>query len=532
MHHQKLDDDGLASSYLTLTALLPLGMYWMYRSFYPEKSFACSCNNCSRKKPKRKTGLLVLQGIYWAVIAVLLKNILTIKIKSKAVDFDPYAILGVSSESSLPEIKKSFRKILKSYRAKLNTTETKEEAEKGMKNLNKAFNILKDPESLSRWMRDDGTRELMIALPSALLQFSTPLLLVYTFVLAVAVPLYFFRKQHAFKRTSFSGSDYHSNEMFLEQVEGCSDLPQIAIQHILVIMGRSVEFSTRVWRSELRAGLVKELEMDYAFPVMVDSPGYLYILEYLFRKLDNDEDREFVWSSILKLIESYMKIALARRKTRVFEALVTLQKMVHQAVFHPEYYRLQYPFVTFDSIYSMNAVEAEGQSPGKKHANTKSDSQFLTEVLSSSKLKISLNVLNSIPRVSIKEFVAYTLNTETNDESSFEKDFDKIIKREGDSFMVEKNAVPTIQLKLVSNGFYPICHTPFCSEPLRNKWIVYHKINDKIQNSIVILDAFEGTKKIKLSLPSVSTKDHVKVYVSSNGYFGNDVSSSLTIKSY
>lgn len=531
MHHQKLDDDGLASSYLMLTALLPLGVYWICKTFSPERFFACSCDNCLRRKPRHKTGKMVLQGIYWLVVAVLLKNILTIQIKSKTADFDPYAILGVTPESTLAEIKKNFRKILKSYKVKLNTTETKREAEEAVKSLNKAFNILKDPESLNKWMRDDGTKELLIALPSVLLQFSTPLLLAYILLLAVAVPLYFFRKQRTFKRTSFSGSDYRSNEMFLEQIEGCSELPQIAIQHILVIMGRSIEFSTRVWRNELRPDLVRELEMDYAFPVVAEDPGYLYILEYLFRKLDDDEDRKFVWSSSLKLIESYMKIALAKRKTRVFEALITLQKMMHQAVFHPEYYQLQYPFVTFDSIYEMSVIKAGSESSARRHADPKPDSQFLMDVLNGSKLKVSLGVLNSVPKVSIEELVAYTLNTETSDETSFERGLDKIIRREGEFFVVEKNAVPTIQLKLVSNGLYPICHTPFSSEPLQNRWIIYHKINDKIQNGTVVLDEFEGTKKIKMNLPFVSTKDHVKVYISSNGYFGNDTMSSITIKS-
>lgn len=525
MHHQRLDDDGLASSYLMLTALLPLGVYWVYRAFVSEKFFVCSCENCLRRTPRRKVSLMFLQGVYWLLVAILVKNILTIQIKRKTVDFDPYAILKVSPESSLPEIKKSFRRILKSYKPKLNIKETKDEAEEVIKSLNKAFNILKDPESLSKWMRDDGTRELMIALPSALLRYSTSMLLAYILILAVAVPSYFFGKQRTFRRTSLSGSDYRSNEMFLEQIDCCSELPQIAIQHVLVVMGRSSEFSTRMWRSKLRSGLSRELEMEYALPIMADDPGYLYILEYLFRKLDNEEDRGFVCSSSLNLIESYMKIALAKERSKIFEVLITVQKMMHQAVFHPEYYKLQYPFVTFDAVYETNASKPEecsGAGP---------DSEFLASTLSGSRLKTSLNVLNSIPRVSM-ELAVYTLNTEIKDEAHFEKDFEKIVKKEGDFFMVEKNAVPTLQLSLCSKGSHPICHTPFSSRPLRNKWIIYHKINDRIQSSIVVLDEFEGTKKVKLSLPFVNTKDHVKVYVSSNGYFGNDAISALTIKSY
>lgn len=553
MHQQNLDEDGLASSYLILTAMLPLAIFLLYRTFKKKSSFSCNCINCrkARQKPtKAKTMAFlansIFQGLLWIIIAMLVKNILTLKIKRKALEFDPYKILNVSSEASLPEIKRTFRKKIKAFKNELSKTSGKEKIEESIRSLNNAFNLLKDPVALSSWMNDTSSKEMLIALPSWLLNFTAPLLFVYIFVFAIAFPAYFFHKQIQLRHLSFSGCNYCSNEIFLNKIDSVSELPQITLQNILWLMGNAVEIGTRKWNgnliidsslgmgdsyiqtvplnnemsSEDRKSFINDLEMNYAFPVVSDNPGYLIILAYLFRKLDDAEDIKFINRTCLSLTESFMKIALAKEKAKIYKELTNIQKMINQAVFLPSYYLLQYPHVSFKTII--------------KNANLKdlaiSDDAFLNEALSGSSLKDALHIYNSIPRVSIKDLEAFTIsNTPSEDQNEAS---DKLFKKEGDVFLIEKNSAPTIQFKLVSENYNLLCHTPFSQDSVENKWMIICLINDKIHREINVLKDFSGTKNISLHLPVVGIRDQVKISVISSGYFGNDIFETLNIKSY
>lgn len=523
MKQQQLDEDGLASSYLLLTALIPLSVFLLYSLLKGAPTFKCTCKDCVSKKPKRNVPRIVSTAMACLAVAYLCKNVLTIKINKKTVDFDPFQVLNVSPESSPEEIKKNYRKMLKVFNKKLNKKNFKEEATEGIKRLNRAFTILKDPESLSNWISNGTSKELLIAIPSFVLKFSSSFLMIYIAVIAVAVPVYFLLKHLALRKISFSGSEYVSNERFYEEIGNLSEVPSIILHQCIFIMGKSIEFTSKRWNRGLPKDCVKMLEMDYAIPVMGDGDGYHRILMYLARQIEDPGDREYIRSRSLMLIESFKRIAYLKGKPKAFESLLVLEKMVTQAIFNPDYYQLQYPGIQFEqvslAVFSNESIKRSLQA----------DEKFINRCLEGRELKTALNVLSNIPTVSISELKAFTIDTAVEN-CGFDHEESQITKKEGDFFIIPKDSQPYIQFKLTSPRLVPVCHTPFSQESVFNKWTVYLKINDRLEGDATSLDAFEGTKKIKMSIPFSSGRQDVKVFVVSNGYFANDCSSTLTIK--
>lgn len=520
MRQQKLDDDGLASSYLLLTALIPLTIYLIYSLFKKKPVFRCNCKECSTKKHKYNIPRILVTSLLVLVVSYLCKNIFTIKINKSTGDFDPFRILNVTQDSSFTEIKKNYRKMLKIFNKKLNRKNTKKEATEGIKNLNKAFTILKDPESLNKWLDSGSTKELMIAIPSFILRFSTQFLIGYIIILVVGVPLFFLLKYLNFNRISFSGSEYASNEMFYEEIDNVSGVSSIIPNQLILLLGRSNEFKNKKWAGELSSDIVKTIEMKYRIPVMDECEGYVRILAYLTRELQSEEDREFISSTVLKLIESFKKIAFAKNKVKVFGTLLTLEKMINQAICNPEYYRMQYPGIGLE--------EARVSIPNATK-DLVGDEIFLNKSLQGNRLEIAMNILKNIPVVEISDVNAYTIETDV-DNCCFDKEDQKIVKKEGAQFVLPKDSAPFVQFKLTSNTNVPVCHSPYSQEVVCNRWTIYLKANDALEGSFSMIDAFQGTKTIKLSLPQGSSKQDVKISVISNGYFGNDVTTTLSIK--
>lgn len=153
MHYQELDEDGLASSYLMLTALSPIGIYYIYEMLKKKRGLDCKCKYCTKLKRQSKSvsyfSSLFLQSIFWIIVSYLIKNIMTIQIKKRSIGFDPYLILNVTKDSTIQEIKKSFRKIVKTYKKSMGDSNTNDTNEEELKNINKAFELLQNPENLT-----------------------------------------------------------------------------------------------------------------------------------------------------------------------------------------------------------------------------------------------------------------------------------------------------------------------------------------------------------------------------------------------
>ncbi|KAM0680596.1 hypothetical protein GINT2_001284 [Glugoides intestinalis] len=505
--------------------LIPCMIYILISSFKKAPHYKCACRQCASKKPKRNITNLILTSIIVIIFAYLCKNILTIKLRKRTESFDPFIVLDISPEASISEIKKSHRKLLRKFSKNLKKEGMKEEAAENIKNITKALTILKSPDSLKSWISNDTTKELLVALPAFLLNFRSSFLFVYAIIVLLTIPLFFVVKQFSTKKTSFSGSLYESNEKFYKEVDQFSEVHSISLHQCILLIGKSIEFKEKRWVEELPLNMVKEIEMEYAIPVMNECEGYQRLLQYLIRGVENASDREYTRLTSIKLIESFKRIALLKEKSKAFEVLLILEKMINQAVFNPDYFLLQYPGLKLKEVY--NAM----LSKGEKFTQVELEKRLLKELLSGESLEIAMRVFDRIPRITIKSVKAFTIDTSI-DSCKFDKENTKICKMEGETFLIPKDSLPFIQLELFSESSNKVCHIPYSLEPVFNKWIIYLKINDCIHENVVVLDDFKGSKKVIMELALFNTKQTVKTFVVSNGYFGNDLSSQLTIKSY
>jgi curved DNA-binding protein len=64
---------------------------------------------------------------------------------------DYYEVLGVGRNASEEEIKKAFRRLARKYHPDLHTSADKKEAEEKFKELNEAYEVLRDPEKRKRY---------------------------------------------------------------------------------------------------------------------------------------------------------------------------------------------------------------------------------------------------------------------------------------------------------------------------------------------------------------------------------------------
>lgn len=518
MHQHKLDDDGLASSYLMLTTIIPFASYLLYSIFRKQPSFDCRCKLCIQKKPKSKAKNFILLFALIPIISILIKNILTIKIKTAELAFDPYKVLNITVESTEAEIKKSYKKLIRAFSKKLNTN--KSFAEEAIKNVNKAFEILKDPKATDNHLNNNTPTELLIALPSFILNFNTPFLIFYIVLIALAVPIFFIYKHRNFKKISATGSLYTSNERFFEEFDSLSEIPTVLLQQIFLLIGESEEFSSREWIDNIPTETVED--EDLGVPLVSKSAGYIRFILYLFRKLSSYEDKQFIATTTLKLLEAYKKIAIEKQSSKILKYLIIVEKLTLQGLPNADFCLAQYPYVSLEEAL-------QHSNTGK---NTIQDHKaILMKLLKEKEMTQSLKVLESIPLVKVENLNAFTFQTQNVEENSnLDSKNKKSVTKEGEVFLIPKDSAPNVSFDLITENYSKICHTPFTSASIPNKWYILASINDRIVSGLIILESFEGKKSIHLPLPFSSGKHTLKLQIMSNGYFGNDIQTILNIK--
>jgi translocation protein SEC63 len=551
MYQHKYDESGLPSSFLLLTLALPFALYQSYKLFSLSKKSSCTCSSCKVNPRPKSYYPHILSALSWAIVAYAANNIRTIKYVSSTQFFNPFTILEVDETSSLAQIKKKYKTLLRPLSRKAKIPKYKEAATEMIKDINKAFEILKDPESYRNWIKTDTKKESAIAIPAFILKFSLPSFIIYIICLSVAIPWVIYKKYRAYKNQSSLGFSFKSSESFLDQIDSFSENDQdILFMQLIVFISRLSEFNQRAWKNTLntnegiqlkaeglnvsnikeKCSVKKSIEAIYGTPVVSDDEAYLHILDYLYRtNKGHPQDRDFIRSTIIALIEGFLRIALLKNKSKLYEFLMVFEKMINQCVFCQDYYLLQYPNVTMSDIVEYRQNKLKGSSAKSTSGNSVSlkkglgsDIEFLSALVPESRLKETLKILHSIPVIEIKNLRAYT-STEENESD---------VQKEGDIFKIERNATPTIQFTLEKKNFSEYVHNPYSALEIKNKWRIYHRINGILHDQIINIDDFEGSKDIKFTIPSGDKRDELRIFAVQNGYFNSDSESSIIIRYY
>ncbi|KAF7684583.1 Protein translocation protein SEC63 [Astathelohania contejeani] len=569
-HKYKYDESGLASSYLILALLFPVTLYVTFRHKRALARINCPCTGCIAKTKQSGWKTKTIVSILWLLVAILIKNILTLKTVSIS-QWSPFSALEISEDATEKEIKSSFRRLSRKYNPDQADQSKKKEYEEKTIEIGSAYNILKDKNKKEEWLLgQSGPREEVVAIPEWVISRGYMVLAIYAIILGILFPYWALRKWKRNSERNLLGVYYETMEKFYEDIKGdliCKD-EYSTIRGLINIFIKTKEFREHKWKINSE---VKDLiENNFGIPLRTDIgegsyKGYLVLMDHLFRTNKSDlKDRMYVQESTLALINGVRRIAIIKNLPKLVSATFTFEKMVIQAIFDPEYAVMQYPGVKFINVL----LEPK-----------KNELEFVKEAGSP-----ALFVYQNLPRVKINKFIAFVRETgaETEDlkiEDLNEFETPKEINHEKNNnmFTLPTKALTTIlvELERIENvnstkgcydnkksnsielgsdgigfvlkqqgeidlslinsiGTYKnvAVHAPYLINERCTSWSVMLMINDQMHSQIPTFSDFQGTKKIYFEIPEKpsSCEDIIKIGIISNSYFNVDVTESITVK--
>lgn len=525
MYQHDYDENGLPTSYLLLTILAPLAIYLSYTAYKGSKRFPCRCKACLSQVHHRSYSKLILPTILWIIVCCLIYKIWTGTYAPKRSTFDPLEILGIEEGTTLPVIKKAYRKKVRDAQR---NPKVGEDSSGALSMINKAFEIVKNPEEYSRWLRNTTEEKQIIAIPAFVLRAGLLPCILYFLILVSTVPFFIYFSIRSVRDKSRFGVLYESVESFWENIDTFSKNEQIIIPQVLLFISKCKEFANYPWRHEL-VDLKKTIENCYGFPVLSTEPGYLHIVDYLCRTGRAEySDMCYTKEMLYNFIRSFIEVSKTCTKLRLFRALIMLEKMVAQAVHSPELYLLQFP-----NISLANALEFSCKPVSPLDSLMERERSAIMKYLDGQERSEALSILEKIPKLVIDDIKVYVIDTELREDDCLEGDFKHLSCMKGNEVRIERGATPTVALKLRNAGGIPMCHSPYGAGRIPLKWTFFYMLDGEIQPGMRELEYFDGTKEIDFAFKfSTGNSSELRIIAILNGYFRADLEKSILIKYY
>ncbi|GAA6014793.1 hypothetical protein JCM10207_002182 [Rhodosporidiobolus poonsookiae] len=385
------------SYFFLLTVLLLVLLPFTYSALFGGAERAATkvkppCKGWNRKTAEARRasgskGILTLRhfllAVGWVAFAVVVHQ--ASQIQGEGAQFDPFAILGVSSSSTEKQIKKHYRKLsLKFHPDKLvlADNQTKEEADNHFVELTKAYKALTDETSRHNYElygHPDGKQEFSqgIALPSWIVEGKNSIWVIgaYALVLVVLLPVLVGRWWYGARKVTKDGVLNSTAAKFFKALKEETTYPQL-----LDVLASSDEFATDPRLLKLRKSLGKGAVDEYArlnstVREGIDGKegweGYekwtpaqkrarVFLAAYMLRipvKDSNLQQEKYLTATIaLPLCAGLASIALAHNWLSVYISIVHLQQFILQAVHPSSSQLLQLPHLSPDLV-----VEAQKQ---------------------------------------------------------------------------------------------------------------------------------------------------------------------------
>lgn len=547
------DESGFASSYLALSILAPIALYYTYsmitRRFI--KRIECSCPGCQRKNPDGQGKSKIAAMALWIVISYLVYNVRTLKVENKK-GFNPLEILGIEHNTGIKDIKKRLRVLLMKYNVNKVAPGLKAQYAEKQKLVNKAYGLVSNKEKYESWLNNESKAGEIVAIPKVIVQKGILAFLVYSMVLGVLLPRWAYGKWRGVRDKNRVGVSFKTMEMFYSRIDDNMNQRKCFLEasiKLISLMSRSVEFRDHAWKSNVE-GLKIKIESNFAFPLKdfgEVNKGYLVLMDHLFRIHQVEpSDAEYVQKVSILLIEGMKAIAFAKRYGNLVKQLVVLEAMIVQAVFDPRYFMLQIPFVEFEDLF-MQEKRNRREAPGE---------DYLTSTLGGVKLKSAMAIYSHIPRVEITEFSASVINTgqEMDGDDVQDLDEDDVIvktqasetndkgkKAEQTSYLVPEKSMVTVTVTLKKTYARPdlvrkdarlAVHAPYINGTLLTKWIVMLTMDDKICAKTQFLDDFEENTMARFNVEASGLKktSECRVFVGCGEYLNVNVEKSMILK--
>lgn len=493
------DDSGLASSYLVLAILLPSTLYLSYNKLFSTKKigrYICSCERCLKKPYKKNKNSFILLVLisFWVLISLLIKNVLTLKLEYKSEYFNPYKVLEVGEEDSDNAIKKAFRKKAVKFNPDVVPEEEKEQVISKLKEVIKAFNILKDKKG--KTFVNEMTYEV-VAIPKFIIEKGYLVLIFYGVLLGLYFPNWAFKKWSSSVSQNKYGVYYSTIDSFYCNVlEDTKDLNFI----IQFIVG-SKDLKERKWKSKDLRFLKQYVEDKFGFPLKdfgKPNQPYFVFIDHIFRmgKADYD-DLDFLQVKSIAIINSLKEVAICKNFINTLKNLFEVEKMIVQAVFDPEFYLMQLPGNVFEKIFLKN----------------KKVKDFIPEKD------------NILPKISIKKLDAYVENADLPEVASEYKENTQNV------YFVPRNSKITVRVQL-DKPEDEFVHAPFLVRNLKLYWSILLVFDDKIVEEMVSIPNKSEINEAKFFLDSCDDKvqSKVTVFLKTGCYFNLDQKLNIVLK--
>ncbi|EPR78204.1 Sec63-like protein [Spraguea lophii 42_110] len=519
MHQYAYDENGLATSYLLLSILVPLFLYFLC-TYKKEISFKCDCTECKGRKKSYKFLIYLMKVILISILLfVLIRNILTIKLEGRVED-NPYHILQIDEDATDAQVKKAFRKLSAIYDTDVCKEEEKKEYEEITKNISKAYAILRNKENYKQWIIDDKKEEI-VAIPKELKDSGYLIFLFYGIAFGIFLPLWAFRRWMRTIEINRIGVRYDTMKSFYYQLANISSVKDLIG---MIADAKELQIAADIDFLTLKA----LIESKYAYPlreVKKMNNGYAILMDHLFRtKFTSDSLRKEIQNKSIILINAISKLVQCNNNVEALNNILIVEKMINQAIFDPEYFLLQYPNVKFEDIFF-------DKQNGKSYTVNEKDVKDIKEKIPDISLTVEgLEKNNGIYLVEKNKMCELTVilkNSLIGDINNLSLDNDSIgfvLKPDGEKDFRLENSVGKY-LKI------PV-HAPYMLNNIFLEYTAYLVVDGLINQELVRFSSFSENKSIVFPLDTI--KDgHTKqldIYVINNAYFQGDIKQSIRIK--
>ncbi|KAI9262035.1 Sec63 Brl domain-containing protein [Sporodiniella umbellata] len=578
MSQYAYDEQGSNFYYFLLSVLslclVPVtlqSLYSLYKSARAKSKDVCHCQTCEdeRKitnsvKPSEFKKLVTSPKFLFLVIgwiAVVLLAIQVAGIEVKTATWDPYEIMGIKESSTLPEIKKAYKKLSLVYHPDKAKAGTEKESEERFIDITKAYKVLTDEDARKNFLEfghPDGKQSFTmgVALPKALVEGNGAYLLgFYAIAFGLGLPYFIARWWYRSRRLT---KDRILNKTMGVFIKGLKE--EDRFKHIVCTLAGAIEFkeSADIRPKEQKIlnainGAITE-EMDNRVSEKFDRldeqvPAYsrkarTLIYAYLLRidiakKGANKaliNDQKLIVEKSIHLIQGFMQIATVKQWLNVTCALMELQQNLLQATFPGESNIKQLPHINHallrrkKNVSTIQQISAMTEDERKSFLKPLSDSEYLDVV----------EVAQRIPKLSVEKaafkvigdrivttgavitFVLKLRNGEVvSVETTENEDDDDILEEEEEEEKKSTKTLPLAHTPYYSGEKKP-CWWIFLGDPKVNRILVPHKKVTDIVDEQTIKIPFPGPPK-----PGVYT---FSMFIKSDTYVGTDIVQDVQLK--
>ncbi|KAJ3381068.1 secretory subunit [Lobulomyces angularis] len=573
------DEDGLIFNYFLIAILmLFLVPYTLSKSLALTSSKKpvnnCRCEPCQTKrktlaklKPKSSNGLsttTILVSLAWVLLAYSVYQASTRSLTEEL--WDPYAILGVDSGSTVAQVKSAFRKMARTHHPDKVAEADKEKATLKYTEMNKAYKVLTNEDARKIWEEfgnADGKQaaEYGIALPSWLVEKKNSFFVlgIYALIFGVGLPMWVARWWGGSKNFTKDKIMHETMNRFYMESNDKMTMKQIAellcaaeeFRHIIPVTAADSNPYSKL-TEKVKSELLKKtgekfdkskkfhVHLPYHFPTL--TLLYAYLLRIKIDDLNLKAQQTLVIEKASRLISGILQIAISRNWLNVSLFTIDLGQCITQALHYSQPPICQLPFLDNPDclkylITKKRSVKltrdyvllSETEKTSILKELEKENFKLIDEVAEQYPLlrltKAKFTVFGEkaiIPQSIVTLIVKFKL--ESKDEFiTFEKNNSEVFLNNSDD-PADEEEKPKHWWKTDNDQIVPV-HAPYFPDEKKPIWWVIlgnSKDNRLITVTKVVVNNQEGEARLQFQAPGPPGKMKFHVYVKSDSYVGCD----------